>query len=384
MNRRMEQLDSIRGLASLSVMLHHLSLVTSISAVPFLFWKYSPFTIIISGHSAVILFFILSGFVLSLPFLNGEKISYKSYLLKRVCRIYIPYAIAMSTAMAMYAIFSKNGIPQLSSWFNISWTTKVNGRLILEHFLLIGRFNSDQFDNVIWSLIHEMRISIIFPVIGMIVMKLNWKHSLLIGIILSMLSIINIVFHFEPTDGYHTAFSFTLHYISMFLIGGIIAKERAGLVKLYKTYSSKKVKVTLFFIALCCYTYYWILLERMVSGPLSWFAEISSDYIIALGCTILIVFAMASNRIANILLKHPLKMLGNISYSLYLYHLIVLNSLVYAFFHTLQLNVIYLLTIVLSLIIAFFSYRYVETPAIRLGKYATKTTSRKNTDSVSM
>jgi peptidoglycan/LPS O-acetylase OafA/YrhL len=95
---RIEQLDSVRGLAALSVVLcHHLI------AYP-RFWDayvfgpqgnktglfFPPVYILWAGHSAVVLFFVLSGYVLFLPTLQHRQPTYGKYLIKRFCRIYLP------------------------------------------------------------------------------------------------------------------------------------------------------------------------------------------------------------------------------------------------------------------------------------------------------
>src|ERR1700738_3699896 len=105
-NKRIDILDSLRGLAALSVVFHHCLLVFPIFLAAFyhnpnlnnnlvLILTYSPIHILWAGHEAVILFFVLSGFVLSLPFLNNNTISYHKYIVKRFCRIYIPYIIVL-------------------------------------------------------------------------------------------------------------------------------------------------------------------------------------------------------------------------------------------------------------------------------------------------
>ena len=43
------------------------------------------------GPEAVILFFVLSGFVLSLPAVNGRPQTYPTFITRRIFRIYVPY-----------------------------------------------------------------------------------------------------------------------------------------------------------------------------------------------------------------------------------------------------------------------------------------------------
>jgi Acyltransferase family len=76
---RFEQLDSMRGLAALVVVFHHFYLMfyrahfrsNPLSALIY------PF---VAGHESVMLFFVLSGFVLSLPLMKQVPFSYPIYV----------------------------------------------------------------------------------------------------------------------------------------------------------------------------------------------------------------------------------------------------------------------------------------------------------------
>ena len=68
----------------------------------------TPLTALVSGGTAVRFFFVLSGFVLVLPFLRHPHSPYFPYVVKRICRIYLPYLAAV--ALAVIAIRILGGI----------------------------------------------------------------------------------------------------------------------------------------------------------------------------------------------------------------------------------------------------------------------------------
>ena len=88
---RYEELDALLGIAALSVVLWHFVCATYTipdqSARSFIMSLY----FLVHGRAAVILFFILSGFVLSLPFLREPRPGYAGFAVRRICRIYLPY-----------------------------------------------------------------------------------------------------------------------------------------------------------------------------------------------------------------------------------------------------------------------------------------------------
>ncbi|MFJ7728147.1 acyltransferase family protein [Neobacillus sp. NPDC097160] len=366
MNRRFEQLDSVRGLAAFTVMFSHFSDVTATYLFSVIFAR-SPFKVLINGQSAVLLFFVLSGFVLSLPLLNGRQINYPVFVGRRILRIYIPYLVSIILSILLSLILSRGGIDGLSDWFNRTWTSKISISLLFEHLLLIGNIHSDAFNNVIWSLVHEMRISLIFPLVFFIVRKFDWKYSILIGFFLSIFSTLNDNFSFQVSNGYYTTYWDSLHYASMFIIGGVIAKHLKEIIKMYQGLS-KLNKWILFISAFGFYNYPGIGIRILNIINFPYPARVLMDYIAVIGAVLFIIIAIGSGKVTKLLMLKPINFLGKISYSLYLYHLIVLLSLIYLLYNVVTIEIIFLLTIVVSICISTLAYFIVEEPFIKLGK----------------
>ncbi|HWJ80334.1 MAG TPA: acyltransferase family protein [Niallia sp.] len=144
-NKRIEQLDSLRGLAALSVMFSHFMIVyninfiyTHVMGISETWYRYSPFHFFWAGHEAVIFFFVLSGFCLALPFLGETKVKYNEYIIKRFLRIYIPCIVSVILAVFLKSLINLN--KQTSSdWVNTMWVTSSSTLNFIEH-LMLGRF----------------------------------------------------------------------------------------------------------------------------------------------------------------------------------------------------------------------------------------------------
>ncbi|MEH7250373.1 acyltransferase [Neobacillus niacini] len=375
MGKRYYELDSLRGIAAITVIFGHFYIILpTIQTVELL--NYTPLRVIKAGHEAVLFFFVLSGFVLSLPFYKkGYVVNYLPYITKRFFRIYIPYIVAVIFAMSMYQLFSRGGIHGMSDLFNQIWTKPISMESIINHVVLIGNFDSSAYNMVIWSLTQEMRISIIFPLIMLfLICRFNWKISLVAGISLSILSLIlhqNI--EIVPNNGpVSTNYFFTLHYISMFIIGALLAKNIRFLDKKYKSLSLFS-KVYVFGVGLLFYTYGGIsdaILEKILPVKFhGYWLKIIADYGTTIGVALILIVSISSSTASAVLQTNTIKFFGKISYSLYLFHAIVLFTLVNAFFGKLPIWLIELITIAISIIVATISYYYVEVPSMKLGKY---------------
>jgi peptidoglycan/LPS O-acetylase OafA/YrhL len=365
MQNRYFELDSLRGIGVILVFSSHISLVTVIPLVSAFFSFYSPINMLFHGTSPVILFFILSGFVLYLPYIKGTESTYGIFIIKRFFRIYIPYLVSIILCILACSLISNGGIKELSSFFNNAWTKQVTAKNVLEHFLLIGNFNSDLYNGVIWYLVQEMRISIILPILAIVIRRFNWKISISIGLSLSAISGLNNLFHWQDSLGYHTSIFNSLHYISIFIIGCLIAKHLNNFKNIYDNLS-KPIKIIVLLGAFAAFCYYTIV--SIISNYLGiyFYGEIASDYCVALGTSIIILFSIFSSSVQKVLLIKPIKFLGKISFSLYLYHLPILFGMIHLFYYKLSLLVIYLISIPLAFVIAYFAWQLIEKP---LGKY---------------
>lgn len=378
MRERFEELDSLRGLAAISVILCHLlpiagsSLFNRLNATPLhLFW---------AGHEAVILFFMLSGFVLSLPYFNNKALKYKDYIIRRVCRIYLPYAVSVTVAIICMMMFYRFDIHELGWWFDTS-VHPISFDMIINHILLVGEFQSSTFNMVIWSLVHEMRISIIFPVIVYFLMKYSWKHNVFIAMSCSVMFYVLYIFCLKIFKYDATilqgSYLVTLHYIAFFILGALLAQHKQYAKMLYAKLNSVS-KISLLITGVLAYTYKWWFLSKMSLLHIM----ILDDWAIAVGSSFFILFCLNSNTIKSIVTLKPVHFAGKISYSLYLYHLIVALSLVNILNEKLPIGLVLVISFTVTILVAVSMYYLTEKPSIKLGKILT-TRSKKETSIVS-
>lgn len=315
------------------------------------------------------LFFVLSGFVLSLPFIGGQKASYKNFVIKRFFRIYIPYLTAI--AVAMIAFRTTEPIQGLGGWISELSTGKFNLKSIVEHLLLLGNFDTKRYNTVIWTLVQEMRISLVFPILAFVVVRARWPFSLFICLLLSSITALNQLFEWEPAYGFKNSFSHTFHYCAIFIVGGLIAKHRMAFVAAYSR-MPRMAKYAALAFAMAMYTYGIKMQGAAIRLKLPFLGEIAQDYTIVAGIVIFLMIALGSKKMIAFLSLKIMKFFGDISYSLYLWHIIVLVGFIHLLQGVLPLALIVPLVFCVTITVAWLSYRCVELPAIRMGKKFTR------------
>ncbi len=119
---RYVELDSIRGLAAFTVVMSHFFGIWQFEPA-YNYVRMSPFRVVVAGHEAVVLFFVLSGFVLSVQCSGKRPLTYPRYLLKRFCRIYLPFVAAvLLSALGCLALYSTTASG--NSRADTSWTMR--------------------------------------------------------------------------------------------------------------------------------------------------------------------------------------------------------------------------------------------------------------------
>jgi len=201
---------------------------------------------------------------------------------------------------------SKGGITGLSAWFNRGWSDELTWRLILNHIIMIGpQFDTNALDSPMWSLIHEMRISIIFPLLMVMIIRWNWKLNVGIGLIFSMIAV-------DLQSHYHSLYQpvyKSLAYILMFIVGALLAKYREGLRGAVSRIWS--VGIGALFVGGILF---YILLDWTFNNHFLLKLKSLDDLETLIGAAIIIVLAVSHNATKRLLNIAPIRYTGSCIY----------------------------------------------------------------------
>jgi peptidoglycan/LPS O-acetylase OafA/YrhL len=356
-SKHFKELDSLRGIAALVVVVYHWTHLWPDEAYPrwfHLLLILTPLQLITNGHASVVLFFVLSGFVLSLPQVRGQEVVYSIYLVKRICRIYLPYLAAL--ALAVGGCWYFHGLHAYDDWFERTWHNAPDWKMLVQHFFLIGDYPSDVYNTAFWSLVQEMRVSIFFPVICLVVLRLRSVGGAVLTIVLFAGGGLIARRGTLPTTDLRT-----IACVGTFIVGILLALY---LEKLREWLSSMTAGAYWGSFALCLALYtYTPLVAYHLHSPM-----IASDGVIAVGGAGVVLFALADRRLSRMILVPAISFLGRVSYSLYLIHGTVLFSCAYLFHARLSPFIWFAPYLAVSLAASAVMYRWIEVPSMNLGK----------------
>jgi peptidoglycan/LPS O-acetylase OafA/YrhL len=147
-----------------------------------------------------------------------------------------------------------------------------------------------------------------------------------------------------------------------------LAKHRTDIVSGFQALK-RRYKYGLLIISLICYNSSYAVIKVLdklgIAVP---FDRILREQIIAIGVIGFVVIALSSKRIGNALQTPIPLFLGNISYSLYLYHMVIFLALMHAFTGVIPLPYLLFLSFVVSMVVAYFGWLMIEKPTMALGK----------------
>ncbi|MBK5424675.1 acyltransferase [Bacillus mycoides] len=362
MSKRIKELDSMRGLAALTVVFGHFCLM--LPSLPNSI-KFSPLRFLWAGGEAVIVFYVLSGFVLSMA-LYHSKTNYWGYLIKRFVRIYIPYYFWIIITFALFILFSPYEVAGLRDWFYDRWQGSITKIDIINHFVLLNNFFTENYNPVIWSLAQEMRISIVFPLLFLLFYKLSWKKTILFALSFSLISVFLNMLHIGKAEGFYNGYADTLHFTSMFMVGMLIFKHQEKLIYLYR--NMKKFNKG-FLIALGVILYLYSILIYGFSRNDTTF--LLKDWGVVIGVSIFIIMAMSNLKVKAFLNKSVFVYLGEISYSIYLCHFPIMMVLFKLLYTKIPIFFLLVLCISMTILLSIVSYHLIEKKCINWAKQRT-------------
>ena len=337
---RVPQLDALRGIAAATVVWHHFH--NAFSVTPPQWWLYP----LVAGHEAVILFFVLSGYVLSLPVWTDRQPGYAEYLVRRVCRIYLPYLAAVAVAALGCWWFLGRHVPGVTYWFYLTWQQPVSARMLLGQALMDP---APVLNTAFWSLRYELQMSMVFPLLCWAMLRLGRWSGVGLMLVTRGIAVALVHAHVNPLGAVQT-----FYYATFFLAGATLARERGMVLRWVRGLPRAAVWAG-FALSLAGYFF-----GTFVSRN-------SSDFFVASGACGLIMLAQDA-RLRVGLRSRLAEYLGRISYSSYLVHGTVLFVLLDTLQGRVPMVVFAAVYAAASLLAAHLFCVTVEEPAMRLGK----------------
>ena len=178
---RIASLDGLRGSAALVVVFHHALLVNPTldqhSLAPFerpnvgsgAWWMLNtPLHLFWAGSEAVMVFFVLSGLVLSLPQTDPTRrtsFSWVEYYPRRLARLYLPVWGALGFAVLLLGTSSRILPPEMALWVRSQSRGLTVGDVIRDATLL---GSPGRTFNTLWSLEWEVVFSLVLPAVAVV------------------------------------------------------------------------------------------------------------------------------------------------------------------------------------------------------------------------
>src|SRR5579872_4572005 len=224
---RVASLDGVRGVAALVVVLTH----ALIAAVPLMAAQFSggppaktgtsawwltatPLRLFWAGPEAVILFFILSGFVLAIPAVRyGARWFDASFYPRRVLRLYIPLWGGLVVPVLINAAVRRTEIPGATFWLN-AHAVPMHLLDFFRSAALLHEHNSFEFTSVLWTLRWELIFSMLLPLVLLYPLMTRKMPALSAA---GALACLGLIYFGAYRDNYY------LLYLPMFVFGSIMA-----------------------------------------------------------------------------------------------------------------------------------------------------------------
>lgn len=354
--KRVRALDGLRGYAALVVVIHHIfltgpSLSRAYQGKPvddgtFVFWlSYSPLHIIWAGREAVIIFFVLSGLALALPFTGGCGPRWREYYPRRVLRLGLP---ALGSLVFAYACYSAIRHPAVAA--DTWWLARLSeAQMHLTSFTDYAR-NPTKLNDPLWSLRYELEFSLLLPAYLFVAIKFR-RFAVLAAVLTLVLCAV----------GARTG-SGELTFLPVFLLGVLVAfniDQAKNFVA--RTPTSIRVVITVAAVLLLTCDW-WLNIPHWLSVPV----------VSAAGCWIItgLLLNGPGQRAANYRFS---QWLGRISFSLYLVHFPIIVLVAYRFPHA-GVGVLLLVALPITILAGWLFYNLVERGshqfARRVGKVA--------------
>jgi len=339
------EIDGLRALAILPVLLHHSGL------------KLLP-----GGFAGVDVFFVISGYLITTILLKEMSLgsfSLLSFYERRARRI-LPAMVAMIVFSSFLSFFFL--VPASMKMLGYSIVAVSTFMANIFFFLKLDYFNSSAELNPMlhmWSLAVEEQFYLFFPFVLLFLTKFK-KYILVTLAVIFSISLITMFLTSNQSVNFYLIHTRAWELLAGSICSVLITKSALSAINESLKGWLSSLAILLLLVSYSTYSY-----EYAFPG---WFTILP-----VLSTATIILFANENNIVGKILSNKMLVFIGLISYSLYLWH-----QPIFAFAKLMTLesltNELIALSMFLTFLLSLLSYQYVEKPFRRKSDKSIKTT----------
>jgi peptidoglycan/LPS O-acetylase OafA/YrhL len=301
-------IDQLRGMAALLIVFYH-----GLALVSYQLIHHKPFStnewldagnpisaLFIEGHTAVTLFMVLSGYIFTIG-TYGSQIKYNAFIFNRFLRTYPLFILVLFI-----------GISSFPSSFNITG--------FLQTLFFMGNYqgaiSAGNFTAMFWAIAVEWQFYLLFPFLLQFV---NRKGiTFLFGIIIIVILLRGMAY-LQDADIHRISYWTIMGRLDQFLVGMLIGV-------LYVNHFKENFAVDLLFILAFMFLMLGLYVFNKLGGwPSKTYLKIFWPTIEALIWSAFIFGYLSFSRWVPRLVGRALCSIGNISYSVYLLHFVIIN-----------------------------------------------------------
>ncbi|WP_394836130.1 acyltransferase [Pendulispora rubella] len=365
-NTRSDALDGLRAIAALLVAFYHCGAE----------FRSSP--LVIPGFTGVLIFFVLSGYLVSKPFVQalaaGTSLPLlSSYAIRRFLRIYPPYLGALIFFTALR--YATHLHPPSASAFTAH---------ALLYFNFMGGHSFFDINAAFWSLSIEAQFYVLLPMSAWLVARVvGTRHAALALILLFVgVGLVSRVLEFTyPVAGNESHFVLPTSFLDLFGVGMLVAYVEPRAAITFSRSPRQRGVLWLIGIGVFLAANHWCLYDAgradyLRTDIFSYATLYPLVCCLGAGVAVLAICVQPADTKLPILSWRPLVAIGHISYSVYLYHVAVQLAFFAALPHLPRGYELYLtshhwltgfLTLPFVLVTSAIAYRLVELPTMRYG-----------------
>ena len=319
-------------------------------------WIIRSLLIFLNGGAAVIVFFVLSGYVLGLS-LDRHSLGIQRtirFYAKRVFRLYPAHIVVLLAIVASMLLFHEYRVFEAgSAWYGLWYQSGINGPGIFKNLALMHI----DLNHIAWSLQVELAGSLFLPFAYLVARKVGLWLNIVVLAALVLLS-------------WRSSNLFLIFLYCFY--AGLILPQVHQQFKMALGGTSGNALLLIGILTLC--------FGFTLAGPQSLFGRVLIETI---GSMIIIAYLINSSNAQSwfnrFLARDVINRLGRYSYSFYLLHFIILYWIAYALFHVVSAELLAAVPLLFGMGMALVSvpltfflsgkmYHFVEVPMVKMGK----------------